>query len=233
MSDKTPVDDSLDPAPTDPESADAPEAHSRRRALVVLVSVVVVALVAALVIWSVTSANSPAPGAAPTGSASASPSAGTDDTSDEPEPSGSAPADDPEAGGEVTDDIREFDEEAPAGEAVTVALSDLEAVEGEASAPGEIAGPSLRFTVTFTNEGDSAYSLVGAVTNVYYGDEQIPAIALAEPGGSDFPSEVAAGESAAGTFIYNVPADERDQVRITVDYDAAEPALVFEGSAPE
>jgi cytoskeletal protein RodZ len=234
MSDKTPVGDSVDPAPTDSvESTDGPEAHSRRRALVILVVVVVVALVAALVIWSVTSANSPTPGAAPTASASASASSGSDDPSADPEPSASAPADDPVDGGEVTDDIREFDEEAPAGDAVTVALSDLEAVEGEASTPGEIAGPSLRFTVTFTNDGDSSYSLAGAVTNVYYGEEQTPAIALAEPGGSDFPAEVAPGESATGTFVYNVPADQRDQVRITVDYDAAEPALVFEGSAPQ
>jgi hypothetical protein len=233
MSDKTPVDDSLDPIPADPESADAPEAHSRRRALVILVSVVVLALVAALIIWSVTSANSPTPGAAPTASSSESPSTASGEPSSDPEPSASAPADEPVTGGEVTDDIREFDEEAPAGESVTVALSDLEAVEGEASTPGEIGGPSLRFTVTFTNEGDSAYSLTGAVTNVYYGDEQIPAIELAEPGGSDFPSEVAPGKSATGTFVYNVPADERDQVRITVDYDAAEPALVFEGSAPK
>lgn len=229
MSDKTPADDPIDGTAV----GENPEAHSRRRALVILVSVVVLALVAALVIWSVTSANSPTPGAAPTSSASAEPS---EDASADPEPSASADpetTEEPAAGGEVTDDILEFDDEAPIDEGVTVTMSGLESVEGEASMPGEIAGPSLRFDVTFTNDSDEAYSLISAVTNVYYGDEQIPAIELAEPGGVALPAEVAPGETATGTFVYNVPTEDRDRVRITVDYAAAEPSVVFEGSAPE
>jgi hypothetical protein len=233
MSDKTPVDDTLDPAPVDPESAGASEAHSRRRALVILVSVVVLALVAALVIWSVTSANSPTPGAAPTSSTEPSADASTDPSATPTPGSDDAPSEEPAAGGEVADDILEFDDEAPVAEGVTVAMSDLESVDGEASMPGEIAGPSLRFSVTFTNDGDEAYSLVAAVTNVYYGDDQIPAIELAQPGGKALPSEVAPGESVTGTFVYNVPTDQRDRVRITVDYAAADPAVVFEGSAPK
>ncbi|RWZ59561.1 hypothetical protein ELQ92_12070 [Labedella populi] len=229
MSDKTPVNDPIDPSPV----AEDGEARSRRRALVILVSVVVLALVAALVVWSVTSADSPAPGAPPT--ASAEPS---EEASDDPGPSASASADtdaseEPAADGEVTDDILEFGDEAPIDDGVTVSMSDLESVEGEASMPGEIAGPSLRFSVTFTNDSDEAYPLISAVTNVFYGDEQIPAIELAEPGGVALPAEVAPGETATGTFVYNVPTEDRDRVRITVDYTAAEPAVVFEGSAPQ
>lgn len=229
MSDKTPANDPIDPTPV----ADDAEAHSRRRALVILVSAVVLALVAALIIWSVTSADSPAPGAAPTASASADAS---EEPSAEPEPSASADPDaseEPVEGGDVTDDILEFDDEAPIDEGVTVSMSGLESVEGEASMPGEIAGPSLRFDVTFTNDSDEAYSLISAVTNVYYGGDQIPAIELAEPGGVALPAEVAAGESVTGTFVYNVPTEDRDRVRITVDYAAAEPSVVFEGSAPQ
>ncbi|RWZ50893.1 hypothetical protein ELQ90_08665 [Labedella phragmitis] len=228
MSDKAPVDDSVDPVPVGAEVADAPEAHSRRRALVILVSVVVLALVTALIIWSVTSANSSAPGSEPTSSAGPS-----EDASADPEASPTPDEEVPAQAGEVEDDILEFDDEAPVAEGVTVAVSDLESVDGEASMPGEIAGPSLRFSVTFTNDGDEAYSLVAAVTNVYYGDDQIPAIELAEPGGKALPTEVAPGKSATGTFVYNVPTGERDRVRITVDYAAADPAVVFEGSAPK
>ncbi|WP_166404632.1 hypothetical protein [Labedella endophytica] len=232
MSDET-QDEAGEPRSTE-ENAEV-EAHSRRRALVILVVVVVVALVGALVAWSIAS-NAQAPAATASASASASSGASDPDASDEPAdpgaPDESADPADPEAGGEVTDDIREFDDTAPVGDGVTVALSDLEAVEGEASMPGEIAGPSLRFTVTFANDSDEAYSLLGAVTNVYFGADQTPAIELAEPGGVALPSEVAPGETVTGTFVYNVPTDDRGQVRITVDYAAAEPAVVFEGEAP-
>lgn len=227
MSDKKPDEGAT--TPVDVDGSPEAEAHTRRRALVILVVVVVLALVAALIAWSVSSG-----GSAPAATSSAT----TTPLGEDPEPSddASAPATDeptdPAAGGEVTDEIREFDDTAPVGEGVTVALSDLEAVEGEASMPGEIAGPSLRFTVTFTNDSDEAYSLTGAVTNVYYGTDQIPAIELAEPGGSALPAEVGPGETATGVFIYNVPTDDRDQVRITVDYAAAEPAVVFEGEGP-
>lgn len=228
MSEDTPDEETT---PVESETTTDPEAHARRRGLLILVIVVVVAVVAALVIWSVNS-SAPSPAATTSASSTPLPSASTpsDGSSASADPSASA---EPGAGGEVVDDIRDFDEPAPIDGGVTVALDDLEAVEGEASMPGEIAGPSLRFTVTFTNDSDEAYSLLGAVTNVYYGADQIPAIELAEPGGEPFPQEVAAGKSVTGTFVYNVPTDQRDQVRITVDYDAAEPALVFEGAAPQ
>lgn len=232
MSEK--MDEGAEPESTDvtlDESAPEGEAHSRRRALVILVIVVVLALVAALVLWSVTSGSSPRAGA------SASPSA-TSEESAAPSPSetpgeGETPAGEDPDGGTVSDDIRPFDDDADIGGGVTVALSDLESVDGEAQGPGEISGPSIRFTVTFTNDGDEAYSLAGAVTNVYYGADRVPAIPLPGPGGAPFPAEVDAGKTATGTFIFNVPTDQRDTVRITVDYEAADPALVFEGAAPQ
>lgn len=215
---------------TPDESTPEGEAHSRRRALVILVIVVVLAVVAALVVWSVSNGSSPRAAATAGATTSADPSAPA--SSGAPTDGGSPAAEAP-GGGTVSDDIREFDDNADIGGDVSVALSKIEAIEGEAQGPGEISGPSIRFTVTFTNKSDAAYSLAGAVTNLYFGPDQIPAIPLQGPGGASFPSEVKPGETATGTFIYNVPTDQRDQVRITVDYEAAEPALVFEGPAPK
>jgi len=208
------------------------EARSRRRALVILVIVVVLAVVAALVTWSVVSGPSPSADVTPSSSSSGEPT----EPSASPSASASAEPGEEPAPGEVTDGVLGFDDEAPlegsgAGD-VSVALSQIEAVDGEAEGPGEIAGPSIRFTVTFTNDGDEAYSLAGVVTNIYYGEDQIPAIALRGPGGETLPEEVEAGGTATGTFIYNVPEEERGIVRITVDYEAAEPAVVFEGAGP-
>lgn len=206
------------------------EAKSRRRALVVLVVVVVLALVAALVTWSVVSGADPAPTSTSSASAEPGDTAGTAEP--EPEPGASeTPGAEPSAG-EITDGALGFDDDAPVGPDVSVALSSIEAVDGVAESPGEIAGPSIRFTVTFTNDGDEAYSLAGVVPNVYYGEDLVPAIPLRGPGGQDLPEEVEAGDTATGTFVFNVPEEQRGMVRITVDYDAAEPAVVFEGAGP-
>lgn len=112
-------------------------------------------------------------------------------------------------------------------------LSPLEAVSGQAAQPGEVAGPAIRFTVTITNDTQDAVSLSQAVVNVYYGADRTPGDALTEPGGSPFPASVAAGSSATATFVFRVPADQRDRVTITVDLNSTTTVQVFEGAGPK
>lgn len=114
---------------------------------------------------------------------------------------------------------------------VTVSLSPFEAVDGEAKVPGEIAGPSIRFTVTIDNRSKETADLTQAVVSAAYGDDQTPALPLTEPGSKPFPASVGAGEKATGTFVFTVPKDQRGVVTVTVDYLAGVPAAVFTGSA--
>ncbi|MGO4689580.1 hypothetical protein [Glaciibacter sp. 2TAF33] len=111
-------------------------------------------------------------------------------------------------------------------------LSALEAVQGVARGPGEVAGPALRFALTIRNDTAATVSLESTVVNLYFGADQNPATDLQEPGGVPLPPEVASGTSATAVLIFAVPAAERDKVKIAVDYSVGVPIVVFEGRAP-
>jgi hypothetical protein len=115
---------------------------------------------------------------------------------------------------------------------VVFSISDLEAVDGVARGPGEVAGPSLRFAVSVRNDTASTVSLTSTVVNFYFGADQTPATELAAPGGVPLPDEVAAGGTARGVFVFNVPNEGRSLVQIAVDYSAGVPIVLFEGPAP-
>ena len=196
------------------------------------------------------------PGAAgtaePTPSASASPSETPGEPTPDPEPSASAepgatetsagetpstetptpgpPPGDPAVG--TPEEPAPLDEPSQAVPGVTIAIADLAAVEGEPRGAGELAGPALRFAVNVTNTDDEAASLGTVVVNLYYGDDETPAPPVTGPNGSNLPAEVAAGQTATGAYIFTVPEDQRDRVRIEVDYSTEAGVVVFEGAAP-
>jgi hypothetical protein len=115
---------------------------------------------------------------------------------------------------------------------IVIGIDGLESVTGEAQGPGEVGGPALRFTLSMRNDGDSPLSLESTVVTVYSGPDQTPAPDLREPGGVPLPAEVPAGSTVTGVFIFTVPLEHRDQVKIGVDYTVGIPIVVFEGAAP-
>jgi hypothetical protein len=115
---------------------------------------------------------------------------------------------------------------------VVFSIGTLEAISGVARGPGEVGGPALRFTVTVRNDTQDAVSLTSTVVNLFYGAEQSPATELTGSGGAAFGASVAPGSVQQGTFVFTVPSDERDQVRIAVDYSVGVPIVLFEGAAP-
>ena len=193
-----------------------------------LASVVVVALIA-LGIWQLTRQGA-AGGETPTpsDSASASPDA-TPTATGTPTPTAT-----PDPGSEGSEEEIEVDldetAEVPAGPSVR--LTSLEAVEGTADEPGEIAGPALRFTVEVQNPGDEPLPLRDVVVNVEHGADRAPAAELTDASAEPLPAEVAAAGTARGTYVFSVPADARDQVRITVFTSVDSPTVVFSGAAP-
>ena len=115
---------------------------------------------------------------------------------------------------------------------VSATITELVAVEGEATGIGEIAGPAIRFKVTVVNDTGAEISLDPAVINVSYGADDAPASTLSGPGTVPFPATVAPGTSASGVFVYGVPTDARNVVKIYLNLDAATPIAAFEGQAP-
>ena len=115
------------------------------------------------------------------------------------------------------------------GTGLTVRLSEIASVQAEAKAPGEIAGPAVRVTVAATNDGDDDVSLDGVVVFVSYGKDRVPA---SQFGSSSDPlvGDLPARGARSGTYVYAVPPDERDDVRVEISYTGAAPTVAFEGS---
>ncbi|MGI9821982.1 hypothetical protein [Agromyces sp. Marseille-Q5079] len=115
---------------------------------------------------------------------------------------------------------------------LTAKITGIEAVEGEAQGPGEVAAPSIRVTVEIDNATKEASDLGTAVVTAYYGSASTPAAELREPGGRAFPDTVAAGETADAVYVFSVPPEERDDVTILVDYSLEYAPLQFHGEVP-
>jgi hypothetical protein len=193
-----------------------------------------VAVVALLVVLAVLLGNRD-DGTATDAGASTSPSPST--ASAAPTESGStpaptAPATEPAAGPEefpAALPAVDLDEAVPV-EDVTLSVVRIEEIDGQATGPGDVAGPALRITLRLVNDGDAEVSLAGAAVNAYHGAELTPAPQLNDPSTSYFAGDLAPGEAAEAVYVFRVPPDQRDRVTVEVGYRPGAPLAVFTGA---
>jgi len=213
---------------------DAAVRARRTRVLVgggVAVAVIVIAIVVGVVAaqTGASDAGAPTSAATPGSTTSASPSS----TASAPTPSGtdtSAPTDAPEPERATLPAVPlDGTADVPSGPGVRVTA--IEAVEGEAVVPGEIAGPALRVTVEVDNTTEDAIDLRTATVTLSYGDPLQFGNPISKPAGAAFPDSVEPGQTASGTFVFEVPTDQRGRVLISVDLSIDDPIVAFEGSA--
>jgi hypothetical protein len=114
------------------------------------------------------------------------------------------------------------------GTGLTVRLSRIAPVKGTANVPGEIAGPAIKLTVVARNRADRAVDLNSVVVFVSFGRKRTPASELSD-GARPLKGSVAPDDSRTGTYIYTVPEDEREQVRVEISYSSEAPTVAFEG----
>lgn len=219
---------------------------ARRRVWWVVASAALAVVVVILVVAGVAASNQSAPGATGISESSTPSGRATAPATPRAVPSPSSAASTPPivatpapteaASGELAPPAAQapvpLTEPAVAVPGVIFGVGTVEAVDGVARGPGEVGGPSLRFTVTVRNETSDTVSLTSTVVNLFYGPEQSPATELTSSGGAPFPASVAPGATQQGVFVFAVPSDLRDQVRIAVDYAAGVPIVLFEGAAP-
>ncbi|MET0884837.1 MAG: hypothetical protein ABWX92_00170 [Mycetocola sp.] len=199
----------------------------RTRSRAVWIGIAVIAVVAVVVALIAFLPRATAPTASPTGSATNGTASATDGAAS------ADPSSSPVATGTIpTESAVPIDSEAPVAPGVTAAVADFEAVESEAKMPGEVAGPSIRFTITITNSTDAPVSLASALVNVYYGPSQTPSQDMSNPGVKELPAEIPAGASVDGVLVFDVPEADRDLLLITLDYQPGEPVVAFQGSFP-
>lgn len=219
---------------------DATVARLRRRWIIagtiVVSAIAVVAIIASFVqrgpdgatpSTSPTATSSASASASPTPSSTASAPPATASPGVDPGPSSTAGATNPSPGASPS-----IGQAAPVVPGVTVSVGSLKAVQGEATRPGDIAAPSVQFAVTVVNATSAAIPLASAVVTVDYATTQTPASELSAPGGTTFPSDLAPGQTATAVYVFSVPLDQRDDVRITFDYSAGTPTVAFTGAVP-
>lgn len=218
---------------------------TRRRLLIALVLLV---LAVAAVVAAVALRPDADPAAGATQSAGSTASAGTgtegdpeasEPGADDAESSEGDPADPGSDGGtdeaeapepRETLEPRPFDAAATPEPGVTVRVPKVEKVTGEANVPGEVGGPSLRFTVELTNGTGKTLDLRTVVVNAYYGPDRTPAPPLLKPGGKAFEPEAGADDSARGVFVFNIPAEFQDDVELEVDPGVGKAIVIFTGA---
>lgn len=228
-----------EPVATDEDSTSNDASSSnRRRILAWVAAAVVLGLIVAAVVWGVTRGGAdpePSTPTATTTSAADSPEAtpGQTDSPTTTDPTETAPP--PSDGTEPP--ARESAAPVPIGEDAEVTadlvarVSKVDPVQGQAVLPGEVSGPALSVTVEIDNRTTSNIDLTSAVVTMYYGADGLGANPISQPAGQAFPSVVDAGRTATGVFVFEVPNDQRDNIRIEVDLSVGDPIVVFEGSA--
>jgi hypothetical protein len=203
----------------------APEPDRRRRIVAVVAAVLVVVLVVLVVALRDSSGS-----ADEAGSSSSTTSAATDTSMPAPLPT-PTPTGPPVVVDEPPPALPEvpLDAAAAVGNGIVATLPRIEAIEGTAVGPGNIAGPALRVTVRIENGTAERVSLEGVAVNMSYGPDRTPASPLDDPSRRPFGGLLAAGNSADGIYVFSVPADARDSVHIEVGYQAGAPLLLFTG----
>lgn len=113
---------------------------------------------------------------------------------------------------------------------VTVSLTGIEAIQGTASGPGDVAGPALRVTVRLGNGTADPLDLLSVSVGMTYGAAATPASPLGDPSAGGFAGALTPGGSATGVYVFRVPADARDAVTVSVGYQPGAPYAVFAGA---
>jgi hypothetical protein len=212
-------------------STDAPDSGAPRTRLRLLLALAAVVVVAALVVVLLVvtgdgdEPGDPAASRTPVPTA-AVPSTTAAPTSAAPGPTGPAVNADelPPALAPVP-----LDGTADGGDGVTATLPRIEAIQGTAVGPGNVAGPALRVTVRIQNGSAEPLSVDGVAVNLYLGEELAPANPLDDPSQQAFTGRVQPGESADGVYVFTVPTDRRDAVTVEVGYGPGVPFLRWSG----
>lgn len=165
------------------------------------------------------------PSSVPTGTPGAEPSSGPTGT---PSPGSLEEVPVEEA---VTEPAVPLTATADFGTEMRLRIMRIESVHGLARGTGEIAGPALRLTLRMSNGSDSPVSLEGAVIDLASGAAQNPAPTLSGPGAEPFQGEIPAGRSMTAVYVFAVPVDERDRLRVAVSYVSDAPVVVLAGAA--
>ncbi|MGY1591291.1 hypothetical protein ACI79D_04875 [Geodermatophilus sp. SYSU D00708] len=217
---------------TAPAGAGGRPPAPRRRRLVAAGAVAFVLLVALVLVLVTRGADGDGTAAAAPTSAAPTSGAPEDETVAPlpPTPTPTGPTDNVD---EPPPSLPEVAIDAPAavGNGIVASIASVEAIDGTAVGPGNVAGPALRLTVRIENGTSEAVSLDGVSVNLSYGADREPASPLDDPSRVPFTGTVEPGATGEGVYVFSVPTDVRDLITVEVGYQAGAPLLLFTGPA--
>lgn len=226
-------------SPLDDAEVRGAQPRTRRVLLAVAVVLVVVLVVVGLVVWSGGDDGGSDSGPGATGSTA--PSGPTQTTAPEPEDAEDAPTPEPEP---APEDAPEGSAELPPAlaavelgdtstspDGTSAVVSDVQAIEGSGTGIGNVGGPALRVSLRIENGSAEPLPLAAVVVELFHSGGSVPASPLEDPSRNAFSGDLAPGESADGAYVFSVPLDGRDLVRVSVAYRPGAPFLVFTGPA--
>jgi hypothetical protein len=111
---------------------------------------------------------------------------------------------------------------------IVVVVADAERVETKAETPGEVAGPAVAVRLKITNGTDSTVDLSTVMVSLT-GDEGAFGQPTTSAPAAPFSGELAAGADAEGVYVFGLPAEQRDDLSIRVEYVAGAPLALFVG----
>lgn len=114
---------------------------------------------------------------------------------------------------------------------LTIRITAIEKVRGEARGPGEIDGPALRLRVRAHNDGTKAVDLETVMLTLTYGRSRTPAPELHHPGGRALAGRLPSDGTRDGTYLFSVPPEQRDRIRVTASHVGGAPVRVLAGDA--
>jgi hypothetical protein len=123
-----------------------------------------------------------------------------------------------------------LDGTADAGDGVSARLTAIDAIQGEAGGPGQVAGPALRVTVRILNGSSADISLDGVAVNLAYGADNTPGSPIQDSSAAPFTGSLPAGDEAEAVYVFSVPEDSRDVVTVEVGYQPGAPLMIFSGA---
>jgi hypothetical protein len=145
--------------------------------------------------------------------------AGTDDGGDEGVSDGSAEPGNTDAPTVDIDPLPPVAVGEPSdfGDGLVATVTEVEAIDLEAQAPGEVAGPGVLVTLELRNDTDADVDLGGVSVNASYADG-VPA-ALHQTGPVDpLMGTLEPGDRATGTYAFRVPTAEQGSIVLDVHH---------------
>jgi hypothetical protein len=114
------------------------------------------------------------------------------------------------------------------GGQVSARITQVNAIQAAATLPGEVSGPAVAVTLEISNSSARAIGL-DSVTVTLTDAAGDPAGSIAADPAAPLSGVLDAGAAKSGTYVFTVPADQRNPVTVTATYSSGAPTLVFTG----